>query len=270
MENVVKKRKTMCCALLLGLEKAVSKEETMLYRVEREIYNDFPDFFRGVVIASNVDNTSHQIPELERMLRTRIAEIETDNTISLEHPRIQAWYKAYQRFGVKRVRKTPPSIAALVRRVKRGKGSSIPFISPLVAISNLISLTYLVPSGGIDAETISGNLVLGKARGNEKFVPLGREEPSPPNPGEVIYYDGGNKNVICRAWNSRAGRSTIISETTRSAVIDVDCILDVISRAEAQEATEQLASLVREFCKGQTRIEYLSIEQPEFPILLSA
>lgn len=238
----------------------------MLYKVETEIFDDFPRFARGVVIATGIDNESSSIPELELLLRASISEVEESDAISLKHPRIQAWYAAYQHFGVKRVRDTSPSIATLVKRIKRGKGGDIPFISPLVAISNLIALKYLVPSGGIDAETIQGDLILGKAVGNETFVPLGRDEVLSPNPGEVIYYDKGTRNVICRAWNSKAGRSTVITRNTQRALIDVDGMLDVIPLTELQEATQLLASLVQDFCGGSARIEYLTPNHPEFMV----
>ena len=235
----------------------------MIYKISDEILNDFPMFTRGVVIASQVNNAPKQLAALEEMLATKSEEIRIDDSITIDHPKIRKWFDVYKRFGAD-VNQNPPSIANLIRRIKQGK--HISFISPIVAIINIISLTYLVPSGGIDATTVKGDLVLGKAQGNEAFIPLGREKPVRISPGEVIFYDNLQKNVICRAWNSRAGQFTIISPSTTSVIVDVDGMIDIISRPEIIRATEFLAALIKEYCGGNIRIEYLSSERNEITI----
>jgi DNA/RNA-binding domain of Phe-tRNA-synthetase-like protein len=241
----------------------------MIYRVAPSLLEKFPHFYRGVVVASNIDNTETVHTSLEDLLRQRIQEIEIDGSISIEHPRIKAWHDIYKTFPLKDASKIRPSIAALVRRIRNGKGNEIPFISPLVCISNLISLEYLVPSGLIDAERVKGDLVLGYAQGIERFEPPGSDSIISPEPGEIIYYDSGSKAVMCRAWNSRGGKATYILPTTNIAVIDVDGLLTVIPQEEVEAATSKAASLVREHCGAITSIHFLSRANPVLEILNS-
>jgi len=238
----------------------------MIYRVDPKIFEQYPNFFRGVVVASTVDNTASNHSELDQLLRQRIREIELDESISVHHERIEAWSDIYASFPLKDKRKIQPSVGALVQRIKKGKGADIPFISPLVCISNLISLTHIVPSGLIDAESVQGDLVLGYARGDEVFSPIGSNEILSPEPGEIIYYDSGSKNVMCRAWNSRGGKATFILPTTKIAVIDVDGLLTVISRDEIETATNKIAMLVNKYCSGQMRLCFLNQANQAFEI----
>src|ERR1041384_784780 len=125
----------------------------MRYRVDPQIFKEFPQFFRGVVVATNVDNTATENPSLLTTLRNRITEIQKDDSVTIDIPRVQAWRDIYSNFPLKDARKIQPSIATLIRRIKGG-GKEIPFISPLVCISNLISLLHFAPSGLIDRADI--------------------------------------------------------------------------------------------------------------------
>ncbi|MBI1742884.1 hypothetical protein HYR54_07430 [Candidatus Acetothermia bacterium] len=227
----------------------------MIYRITPRIFEQFPDFCRGVVVASNIDNSSPANSTLQQLLDQRIGEIATDASISDEHPKIQAWYAVYKTFSIARTKKIKPSIAALVQWIKSGR--RIPFISPLVCISNLISLTYLVPSGLVDAEKVTGDLVLAFAQGTEHFSPIGSDETSFPEQDEIIYYDTGSQNVMCRAWNSRGGKATAIQPRTHKAVIDVDGLLSAITRNELEIATHKMASLVTEHCGATANVYFL-------------
>ncbi|MBI5950736.1 MAG: hypothetical protein HY865_03685 [Chloroflexi bacterium] len=238
----------------------------MIYSVEPGIFDRFPDFYRGVVVVFGADNSLKNPSALEDEFRRKIRDVESDPGAGLNHPRIKAWQDIYEKIAGEKSQKLIPSVGALVKRIKQGKGGNIPFISPLVAMSNLVSLTHLVPSGGIDGDKVSGDLVLGFAKGDEHFIQLGHSEPAPINPGEVIYHDSATRNVMCRMWNSKAGRETIISESTTFAVIDVDGWLSVIPREEVQSATEYLAGLVSQYCGGDVKTRYLSREYSEFVV----
>jgi len=212
------------------------------------------------VVASNVDNTASANAELDQLLRQRTQEIEIDPKISVDHSRIRAWSDVYRTFEFKEARKLHPSIWQLVSRIKKQK--TIPFISPLVCISNLISLTYLTPSGLVDASKVVGDLVLGYALGPESFVPIGGGESCSPWPGEIIYYDNGSGNVMCRAWNNRGGQETAVLATTKTAIIDVDGLLTAIPQAEVEAATIVASDLVQRFCGASTAVHFLSSANP--------
>jgi DNA/RNA-binding domain of Phe-tRNA-synthetase-like protein len=232
------------------------------YHIDDALFSRVPDFRRGVVAARGCDNSTCT-PVLEGLLRERIARIEADPDITPEDPRIDAWTRLYKNYPSPRGERVRPSVWSLVRRISRGDGQRIPFSSPLVAISNLVSLTYLVPSGLVDADRVSGDLALGFAAGTESFLAFGRTERVTVERGEVIYYDDATGEVMCRAWNSRGSRSTGIHDRTTRAVIDVDCLTSVIPDSSLREATEWVASLVGEFCGGKTEVFYLDRTQPQ-------
>lgn len=232
----------------------------MIYRVDPRIFDQYPAFYRGVVVASNVDNTASANGELEERLRQRIQAIESDPSVSESHLRIREWSEVYRTFAFKEARKLHPSIWHLVHRIRKKKG--INFISPLVCISNLISLTYLTPSGLVDGSKVVGDLVLGYALGSERFVPIGGGQSSCPCPGEIIYCDSGSGNVMCRAWNNRGGMETAVLPTTQNAIIDLDALLTVIPREEVEVATCEVAELAQRFCGASTSVYYLSAANP--------
>jgi DNA/RNA-binding domain of Phe-tRNA-synthetase-like protein len=232
----------------------------MIYRVDPRIFQQYPDFYRGVAVACNVDNTASANVELEHLLSQRIQAIESDPAVSVEHLRIRGWSEVYRTFAFKEAGKLHPSIWHLVHRIRKKKG--INFISPLVCISNFISLTYLTPSGLVDASKVVGDLVLGYALGSERFVPIGGGHSSCPCPGEIIYCDSGSGNVMCRAWNNRGGMETAVLPTTQKAIIDVDGLLTVIPREQVEVATCQVAELAQRFCGASTSVYFLSAANP--------
>ncbi len=234
----------------------------MRYIIEKDVFEKAPEFVRAVVLISGATN-SKPTPELEQKLRQRLSIIATDDELSPGDRRIEAWTNVYRQFPSPRGERVRPSIGSLIRRIQRGGADKIPFISPLVAISNLVSLTYIVPSGLIDGERAQGDLILGAAAGRETFVPFGRDEPAKIGPGEIIYYDSVTEVVMCRAWNSQGGQATAIQPTTTRAVLDIDCLLSVIPISKLEEATEFASALAGEFCDAQTRAFFLSRSTPE-------
>lgn len=93
----------------------------MIYRIEPGIFEQCPAFFRGVVVASNVDNTAAANCELYQLLRKRAQEIEVEPAISVDHSRIRAWSDVYRAFEFREARKLHPSIWQLVSRIKKQK-----------------------------------------------------------------------------------------------------------------------------------------------------
>lgn len=238
----------------------------MIYRIEPEIFEEYPSFCRGVVLAWDLDNTSHTRTEIEPKFRERIAEIETHPEINADLPRVRAWYDIYASFKLQSATNIHPSVGNLLRRIRKGDGAKIPFISTLVCISNLMSLTYLVPSGIVDADRIEGNLIVGRASGKERFLPFGSERSVSPEVGEIIYYDDASDSVLCRAWNSRGSQLSAVLPTTQRAIIDLDGLTSVISRQELRGATEELAMLVSRYCGGQSRCELLASDCPSIEV----
>jgi DNA/RNA-binding domain of Phe-tRNA-synthetase-like protein len=227
--------------------------------IEDQIFDFCPDFYRGLVIVS--DLTNHK--SLKRVRKLLEKEIDRWASVSIaEDPRLEAWDAAHRKFG-----STPdkylPSIKSLLSRIK--DNPALPYINSAVALFNLISLKYCLPCGGDDLDSIEGNLVLGIADGTEKFIPLGSETEESPNPGEVIYYDSETKNVMCRRWNWRNSNQTKIEPETTKIVINIDCLQPTDAEI-GNQARDELAELLVTHCQATVTTHALHAQCPEIEL----
>jgi len=229
--------------------------------VSKQIFDEYPDYIRGVVVARNISNYGEGM-DLSNLLKNAQENIRREISLQdlVSHPHIANWREAYSKFGVK-PKKFPSSIESLVRRVIKGK--EIRYINTLVALFNYFSLKHRVPSGGDDLDIVCGDLCLRYANGDEIFIPFNSNEAEHPIPGEVIYAD--DEKILCRCWNWRQGAQTKLAPSTKNVKINVDC-LPPIRYEESEKITKELAVLVRKFCGGSVRYYLLEKNQPEVVI----
>ena len=85
----------------------------------------------------------------------------------------------------------------------------------VVDLYNAVSLHFVIPVGGEDATTYSGQPRLCLATGNEPFHTMAEGQPviDTPEVGEVIWRD--DQGVTCRRWNWRQGPRTQITEASQ-------------------------------------------------------
>ncbi len=227
--------------------------------VDNEIFDKFPDFKRGVIVVSSIENALGN----KRIKKPLNKEIENKNDFDYKnHEFIKVWDEVHTKFG-SNPNKFPPSIKSLLKRIQSGGG--FPFINSVVALFNYISIKYLVPCGGDDIEKIRGNLRLGFAKGKEIFIPLGTEKEEIPEVGEVIYFDDKTLNVMCRRWNWRNGDFTKITEHTKKIIINIDGIQSV-PKSLIEEARDELAKLLVEQCNAQITTDYIDKDNREISI----
>ncbi len=227
--------------------------------IDGEIFEKYPDFIRGIIIASGIKN-SPENEEIRELLNNEIGNKAGQNFG--EHEFVKAWDEAHEKFG-SNPNKFPPSIKSLLKRI--GKGGEIPFINSVVALFNYISIKYLIPCGGDDIEKIEGNLRLGFAKGNEIFTPLAGGEKETAEPGEVIYFDDKTLNVMCRRWNWRNGDFTKITPETKKMVINVDGI-NPVPRFLIEKARDELAGLLVGHCQAEVITSLLDKNNKEISL----
>ena len=142
--------------------------------IDPEIFEKYPDFFRGIIIVDDIKNNLKN-SRIQELLNKEIESKKGKNLI--EHEFIRAWDRVHEDFG-SNPNKFSLSIKSILKRIE--KGGQLPFINSVVALFNYISVKYLIPCGGDDVKKIEGNLKLGLAKGNEIFIPLGSEEKEAP------------------------------------------------------------------------------------------
>src|SRR5947209_5428213 len=201
------------------LSKVTERGVSMLYSVETEVFDMFPAFRRGVLVASDIDN-SEANPEVSRLLSDAVASVPAVQS-DAERLRVEVWDEAYRKFGAD-PKKVTPSISFLLKQIRRGKPPRS--INTVVDIFNVISLRWTVPCGGDDIAALKGDdLRLGFARGDETFSPLFKPESvETPDAGEVIYYTPQTRRVLCRRWTWRNSDFSKLTTATREVAINID------------------------------------------------
>ena len=224
-------------------------------RVHEKIFQGYPTFRRGIVLARNMDNREHSA-WLETLLGSVIQEA-SGNPIDIKtDPRTSIWNDAHRLFG-SNPNKFPPAHCALLKRVQK-PGASIPFINKIVTIMNENSIRAITPVGGDDVNRAGQCLELRYADGTESFTPLGRPDVlEHPNPGEIIYVVAESGEVMCRRWNWRNSHKTLISEDTCIIVMNID-VLGEGSDARAVKIRDRLARMIEDFCGAETEIALLT------------
>lgn len=223
--------------------------------ISDQIFELAPDFYRGLVIVDGLTNHPDQAEAAELLEREIDRVARSDDPT--DDPRLIAWNEAHKQFKSK-PKKYPPSIVNLVGRI--AKGARPPFINAVVGLFNYISLKYMLPCGGDDADAIRGDAVLGLAAGDETFLPLGGSKDEHPKPGEAIYYDSATKTVMCRRWNWRNGDATKIEPTSRRLIINIDC-LPPIDRETGRAARDEMAELLTKYCQATATVSEVHSDQ---------
>lgn len=230
----------------------------MKFSVDPQIFERFPVLILGVVAVTGIDNRGES-GELKTLLRETEVEIGRNylSEFLSQHPKIQAWRRAYSEFGAK-PKKYKSSVESLYRMVL--KGSGLKSINKLVDVYNFVSLKHMLPLGGDDLDKIDGDIRLQLAKGGEPFIPLNSQESEPAQSGEVVYLD--DKEILCRRWNWRECEKTKMTEETSNAVLVVEG-LPPAGLNEVETAAEELSCLVHRFCGGDSAIHLLDVRDPE-------
>ncbi len=233
----------------------------MEVKVDERIFQEFPLFRRGIVVASGIQNQGLS-EELQSLLQETLASAGRQPIDVKADPRIEAWSEAHGRFG-SNPNKFPPAHVSLIKRVQK-PGVRLPFINRVVAIMNYSSIADGIPVGGDDVEHAGPCLELRYASGSETFVPLDSPESSEhPTPGEVIYVVAESERVMCRRWNWRNSYETRITEETRAMVMNIDGLGEE-SESRAAKTRDRVAAMLEKYCGARTLTAMLSPLNPSF------
>jgi DNA/RNA-binding domain of Phe-tRNA-synthetase-like protein len=190
-------------------------------------------------------------PELDRLIREREAAT-TARFGGMELsaiPGVAAWRTAYKAFGIKRT-SYRSSVERLVKNALAGR--SLPAINGFVDTYNAVSLTHVLCLGADDLDQVAGDLAFRVARPGDSFVDMGAEageDPhDPPKEGEIVYAD--SEKVLCRRWNWRQDARSVITPSTRRAVVTVQAN----GAGDLEAAVEDLVALIERFCGGRSTV----------------
>jgi DNA/RNA-binding domain of Phe-tRNA-synthetase-like protein len=233
------------------------------YIIEPAVFQMFPGFRRGVVVATGINNREGD-PETARLLADAAGRVSAIPT-SDEQDRIAAWDAAYLKFGAD-PKKHTPSVRFLYQQIRKGKPPRS--INSAVDVMNSISIGWTLPCGGDDLASLTdgdsvGDIRLGLARGDETFAPLFKPAAvEHPDPGEIIYYTLPARRVMCRRWTWRNADFSKITTATQNLAINVDLLSPPFEESQLGAPLARLQELMRKHCGGQTAAYVLSPENP--------
>ena len=217
----------------------------MRFSIQKELFDKLPDLTIGVVVAKGLNN-SRPSKEIDELLRQAIDGMQRSFPAdkAQDHPRVKPWRNAFSKLGISGS-KFPSSIESMARRIL--KGDPFPRINPLVDLYNSISLRYIVPMGGHDVDTLSGNIHLRFAEGWEPFTPMGGGETIKVPKGELVYRD--DQEVLTRIWVWRQCEKDKATEKTEKIFIPID-VLGEVGSERAAEIIQELSDLIPTYLGG--------------------
>jgi DNA/RNA-binding domain of Phe-tRNA-synthetase-like protein len=172
------------------------------------------------------------------------------------HPHIIAWRDTYRSFGCN-PRDFRPTAEALVRRALRG--NPLPTINAAVDSYLLVELEVVLPIGGYDLDTISGDVILRHSPGGEPFLPLGAQEHEATIPGEVVYTDAAG--ILTRRWNFRDADRTKITLASRNVALFCEAASPTIETSALETALNSLKGRLEHFCGGHAATDILDVHR---------
>ncbi len=230
-------------------------------RVGEQIFERFPSFRRGIVVARKMNNRGSS-KELEALLHEALVSAAAAPIDLTADPRTIVWNETYRELGCN-PRKFPPAHLALLKRVQK-PGVSLPFINKAVAIMNDNSIRGVLPVGGDDLDRAGTTLELRPADGSERFTPLNDPDKTEhPDPGEIIYMVAETREVMCRRWNWRNGFQTRITEDTEAMLMNIDG-LGEDSEERTASIRDRVARMLVQYCSAEVETALLSPAAPSF------
>jgi DNA/RNA-binding domain of Phe-tRNA-synthetase-like protein len=158
----------------------------------------------------------HEMKGVEKVLAAAEAEVTSglDEKAIEADAHLAAYRELHQRVGARARDVAAPE--ALRRMLL--KSGSLPRIGPVVNLYNAISLRTRLALGAHDLDQIDGAVDLRLTTGEERFVPLGRQDPKPVRAGEYAYVDEAG-DVLCRLEVRQGDKTKMRPETERCLIV---------------------------------------------------
>ena len=202
----------------------------MYFQHADAIRSEFPDLVAAAITTSGITaapNVDEQVARFTAVANARLA-----GGTESDLPEIKAWRQAFSKMGLKPTQYRCAS-EALLRRLR--KEGALPRIHPLIDLCNAVSVAFAIPVAALDLDQIVGDLEVRHAVGDEEYVTFS-DTIEHPEPGEVIFADGG-RNSHARRWTNRqSGSSAVRAQTSRVLIV---------AEALHESAAEDVAALMK-------------------------
>ena len=230
----------------------------MYIRIDPALFEKQSDYLIGVVVAEGIDNATEN-KEINGLLDTIIGEQKQalSGQVVKQLEELKPYHDAMRNFGISVSRFLPSIEALLTRLVKSG---DLPSISPVVNLTNVISLQYHVPIGTHDIDSLIGDLEIRQIKSDDIFE--GGEDSSGFDNGEIVYASGNS--IRTRRWIWRQMPAGLTSKDSKNLVFPIDGFTGNVETIMA--ARDALASKLQLYFGCNTRLGLIQKDSPSFEI----
>ena len=232
----------------------------MFIKIDPALFDRQSDYLIGVVVAEGVDNLT---PNAEIKAFLESAVVSQRQALAGQSAKqiagFDLYHEAMRSFGINPSRKLM-SVEALMTRLL--KGDDFPEISPVVDLSNAVSLEYHVPLGAHDIDSLTDDLTIRHVTPDDVFDDPSAPEGSGFDTDEVVYASGGS--IRTRRWIWRQMPDGLLSEDVKNIVFPVDGFTANLDTVLA--ARDALALHLKRFFGCGTRVGLIDKTTPEFQI----
>lgn len=220
---------------------------SILFQYTHAITEVFPTLVGGAIHGVSLQNRPSSAELKEMFIAEQGSTLKRYGDLSpSDIPSIQAWRKAFQKFGVKPTQYRNAAEALLRRLTKHG---DVPSINSVVDLANLISLRYSLPVAVFDLRQIHPPISVRFAGGSENFTPLGEKQAEHPKHGEVIFCDEIGL-VVARRWCWRQSDESAARSETSEVLVTIEGHHQTAAQ-DVGAAKSDLLSLLKEFVAGE-------------------
>jgi len=229
----------------------------MIFHIEEEVFEKVDNYCVGIVVARGLDNTKPlKSPVLQEVLEQSGKDLAGVNVKQM--PEVICFREAFKKVGINPNRYMP-STEALFSRICKGQG--LPSISPVVDLSNSVSIKNRIPIGTHDLGTFQDALTVRFTRPGDTFVPFGGEGMEEPDSGEIVFISG--HEIRTRRWLWRQSEIGKITEQTTDVFFPIDGFTDVNKDAILQ-ARDELAEELQAYFGCQAETGFVDKNSPGF------
>lgn len=233
----------------------------MEFKIEKSVFEKFPNLVVAVVIVKDFDNSKNR-EESVKILRNEEKNLRSKYKIEalLKNKCVATYCDAFKNFGVDPDKFLPAHLALSKRVVE---GFDLPDINPAVNIYNALSIKYLTPFGGEDLETLYGNFVLKFAEGGEQWIPIGGKKSKNAVKGELIWRD--DFDLSTRALNWRQCDRTKLTDKSKNLFSIMDGFSN-LNKENIKIAADEFIKIIENNLGGKGNIYWIGKNQSSVEI----
>lgn len=230
----------------------------MFFHVDKKIANIGDGVYTGVVVAYGLDNNTVCLRSAE-LLKNEVKNVyeslKERDVKSIDA--LNVYRNAMEEMGINSS-KFPCSIEAILTRIfKKGE---FPSMTPVIDLSNYISIKYKVPVGVHDIDSLSGDLCVRLATLNDCESTENKDERDKLVEGEPVYVSG--TSVRTRRWLWRQTQSGRINEKSTNFIFLIDGFNS--NKEDIDAACNELVALLKSIFNVDSEVGKVSSEETEF------